>query len=490
MASSSRTVPNLCQARTLLILQNRTKLRFEEYAKEKHALQNFIKLKGGIYITPEKKSWVVPEKDIEDQTRRDQGMFPFDFMTSHTQMRYLDHSYDNIRRTRNYENFQVMQYDQRMIPERLLFLGPDLAAAHFLVHRGAAVKFLGENAWIKKDKWGNYSLPGRKVPGLFIEAIDASDTNLMFEGFDNLGNLKHLRLLRLSNCPYVDDWVLSRVGGLMDKLEMLDISFCNKVTGKGLMGLTTLKKLKHLRLDGIPAKDLAKASILLEEVIPLLSITGVDYDFELEQTEKERRLLENKNVVLDARDNAFVEDENGRLFYVSGSLNERPLVDDLDRPIVINTIRREIPRMSDKEFEELDQLSGGKLRHFLVGSPSGYEWKETTETALKHEDKLNTSLGIPTDPKMLPKEKRPEIDMEKPKSLLAEEKQKFLANLAKVDEEWEHLVRDFNSKQLEIEQHLQNRGQIPEIDEEKLLTEANEEHENETKKEAVVGEKS
>ena len=30
-------------------------------------------------------------------------------------------------------------------------------------------------------------------------------------------------------------------------------------------------------------------------------------------------------------------------------------------------------------------------------------------------------------------------------------------------------------------QHLQNRGQIPEIDEEKLLTEANEEHENETK---------
>ena len=93
------------------------------------------------------------------------------------------------------------------------------------------------------------------------------------------------------------------------------------------MGLTTLKKLKHLRLDGIPAKDLTKASILLEEVIPnlflywhiypyinleisyipifqvipLLSITGVDYDFELEQTEKERRLLENKNVVLDAR---------------------------------------------------------------------------------------------------------------------------------------------------------------------------------------------
>lgn len=41
----------------------------------------------------------------------------------------------------------------RVIPERLLFLGPDLAAAHFLVHRGAAVKFVGDDNWYKKDKW-------------------------------------------------------------------------------------------------------------------------------------------------------------------------------------------------------------------------------------------------------------------------------------------------------------------------------------------------
>lgn len=70
----------------------------------------------------------------------------------------------------------------RFIPERLLFLGPDLAAAHFLVHRGAAVKFVADNLWIKKDDKGNYTLPGQKIPGLYIEAIDASDTELMFEG--------------------------------------------------------------------------------------------------------------------------------------------------------------------------------------------------------------------------------------------------------------------------------------------------------------------
>lgn len=63
-----------------------------------------------------------------------------------------------------------------------MFLGPDLAAAHFLVHRGAAIKFIGDNIWIKRNKFGQYDLPGRKVPGLYLEAIDASDTELMFEG--------------------------------------------------------------------------------------------------------------------------------------------------------------------------------------------------------------------------------------------------------------------------------------------------------------------
>lgn len=50
------------------------------------------------------------------------------------------------------------------------------------MHRGAAVKFVADNLWIKKDNDGKYALPGQKIPGLYIEAIDASDTELMFEG--------------------------------------------------------------------------------------------------------------------------------------------------------------------------------------------------------------------------------------------------------------------------------------------------------------------
>ena len=36
-----------------------------------------------------------------------------DVLTAHTMMRYLDHSFDNIRRYNEYEHFVGLQYDQR-----------------------------------------------------------------------------------------------------------------------------------------------------------------------------------------------------------------------------------------------------------------------------------------------------------------------------------------------------------------------------------------
>jgi hypothetical protein len=57
--------------------------------------------------------------------------------------------------------------------------------------------------------------------------------------------------------------------------------------------------------------------------------------------------------------NAFVEDDHGRLFYVSGSVNERPVVCDADKPLMTSLIRRELPKMDPEEFEELDILTKG-----------------------------------------------------------------------------------------------------------------------------------
>uniref|UniRef100_A0A8R1EB12 ATP synthase subunit s-like protein n=1 Tax=Caenorhabditis japonica TaxID=281687 RepID=A0A8R1EB12_CAEJA len=311
-----------------------------ENVLEKERRQNFIKLPTGMYITPERPDDLNPKKAPADMTRKDTGQLPMELLTWHTQMRYIDHSLDNVRRYKRYKSFQHMQYDQRVIPERLLFLGADLAAAHFLVHRGAAVKFVGDDVWYKKDKYNRYSLPGRKVDNLFIEAIDASGTQIMFEGLENLENLEHLRLLRLANCEFIDDWSVGRIGGLLPNLEMLDLSGNHRISAKGLMGLKSSKKLKYLRLEGMDSRNIGKSAILLEETLPNLTVLGVDYEQAFKQVEAENRLLEQENVVQDGRGNAFLEDENSRLFLVmSTSSDDKAVTDDHDNPIMTSTVR-------------------------------------------------------------------------------------------------------------------------------------------------------
>ncbi|KAI6228412.1 ATP synthase subunit s, mitochondrial [Aphelenchoides besseyi] len=368
--------------------------------EEKYQLQNAFRLSDDMYISPEKPSDVLPQKAYEDQTRRDYGSMPIELHIDHTTLRYVDHSFDNKRRVKRYEHFQVLQYDQRFVAERLLFLGADLAAAHFLVHRGASVKFVGDSCWYARK---NGDLPGRKVDGMYIEAIDASGTELMFEGFDNLYDLHHLRMLRLADCKYIDDWSLSRIGGVCSTLELLDLSGCNRISGKGLLALRTLRNLKSLRLERMNNQtDLGKSALLLEEALPNLQVVGLDYNAALERLESEKQLLSDDRTLIDAKGNVFVEDDNGALYYVSGKINERATVNEEDQPIMTSTIRRDLPEMDEIEFERLDRLSKGRLRHLLVGSPSGYMWSDQVETILAHEAKLDKKDGRLTDSKMLP----------------------------------------------------------------------------------------
>ncbi|KAI6172303.1 hypothetical protein M3Y98_00957800 [Aphelenchoides besseyi] len=368
--------------------------------KEKDQLKNAFRLSDDMYISPEKPSDVLPQKAYEDQTSRDAGSMPIELQINHTMLRYVDHSFDNKRRVKRYEHFQLLQYDQRFIAERLLFLGADLAAAHFLVHRGASVKFVGDSHWYTRK---NGDLPGRKVDGLYIEAIDASRTELMFEGFDNLYDLHHLRMLRLADCKYIDDWSLSRIGGVCSSLELLDLSGCNRISGKGLLALRTLRNLKSLRLERMNNQtDLGKSALLLEEALPHLQVVGLDYDAALECLEAEKQLLSDDRTLIDAKGNVFVEDDNGALYYVAGKINERATVNEEDQPIMTSTIRRDLPEMDEIEFERLDRLSKGRLRHLLVGSPSGYMWSDQVETILAHEAKLDKKDGRLTDSKMLP----------------------------------------------------------------------------------------
>lgn len=169
-------------------------------------------------------------------------------------------------------------YHQRYIEERHDILGSDLATAHFIVHRGGSVKFVNHPEWIKKDEKGEYGLPNKYVPNLYLEAIDASNTELRYVGLQNFVNLKLLKWLSLSNCPYIDDWCLDKISGELRTLEYLDISDCKQVTYRGLSAFYRFENLKHLKVNNIAStREFEFMCLLLEDIFPNLVIEGVTY---------------------------------------------------------------------------------------------------------------------------------------------------------------------------------------------------------------------
>lgn len=163
---------------------------------------------------------------------------------------------------------------QQYIPERNQILGDDLAAAHFIVHRGGSVKFVGENVWIKQDKNFEYNLPNVYVPNKFIHSIDCSNMQLHYEGLSNLKGLKKLQWLSLNNCSYMDDWCMDRISGMFeDNLQYLDIRNCNKITDRGVGALYRAKNLKILYVDNITiSKSFELTCLMLQELLPKLEI--------------------------------------------------------------------------------------------------------------------------------------------------------------------------------------------------------------------------
>ena len=74
------------------------------------------------------------------------------------------------------------------VPERHQTLGPDLATAHFVVARNGAVKFEGSNRWISKKSSGDkyqQLLPTAPSKDIRLEAVDMSDTDMMYISLDN-----------------------------------------------------------------------------------------------------------------------------------------------------------------------------------------------------------------------------------------------------------------------------------------------------------------
>ncbi|XP_026079457.1 ATP synthase subunit s, mitochondrial [Carassius auratus] len=156
--------------------------------------------------------------------------------------------------------------------ERIKAVGPDRAAAEWLLRCGAKVRFRGFDRW-QHDYNG---LPTGPLGRYRIEAIDATESCIMYRGFDHLEGLEHVEEIRFNKCIYIEDTCLERLSQiktLQDSLKNMTIVSCGNVTDKGIITLHQLRNLERLLLSDLPAlKDKDQTVDRLQTALPRLTI--------------------------------------------------------------------------------------------------------------------------------------------------------------------------------------------------------------------------
>ncbi|CAH1179384.1 unnamed protein product [Phaedon cochleariae] len=172
---------------------------------------------------------------------------------------------------------------QSYIPERNQTLGNELAAAHFIVHRGGAIKFFDEDVWIKANEMNEYTLPRFFDEDKFLQAIDCADMKLHYEGLVNLRGLKNVEWLSLNGCEHMDDWCLDMISNIFShSLLYLDLRNCSNISDKGIGALYKMEKLKILYLDDfLRSTTYELTCLLLQEIRPDLDIRSDPVTFDL-----------------------------------------------------------------------------------------------------------------------------------------------------------------------------------------------------------------
>ncbi|XP_067946639.1 distal membrane-arm assembly complex protein 2-like [Watersipora subatra] len=152
--------------------------------------------------------------------------------------------------------------------ERRRELGGELAAARFVVAMNGEVKLHDDSHIYSRSTEKDKGLPMEKTSGLFVEAIDLSKTQLIYEGIENLFQMEKLVHLSLSSCSRLDEWSISRLA-MIPSLVSLDLSDNPFITERSLIPLQHLPKLQKIDLRGIKYfTDLPLPLIYLEQMLP------------------------------------------------------------------------------------------------------------------------------------------------------------------------------------------------------------------------------
>ncbi|RWS02554.1 atp synthase subunit s-like protein [Dinothrombium tinctorium] len=185
-----------------------------------------------------------------------------------------DFSPGGIRRWFTRKEYSYRRQSQLFIPERHGILGPDLAVAHFLLHRKGKVKFKGDPEWHTDYK----KLPIKFEKDYHVSAIDAQNTGLLYEGVDNLTNLKHLEELNVAHNKDLDDWFCDKISRLFrhsQALRKLDLTGCKRISENGIIALFFIPSLREIIISGTKAAEydqLELLTILFNDVNPECSI--------------------------------------------------------------------------------------------------------------------------------------------------------------------------------------------------------------------------
>lgn len=199
--------------------------------------------------------------------------------------RVIDMSPSGLKKWFMEKQEETKLVDFSYLPARNEMLGDELAAAHFIVSRGGAIKFVDEDRWVKANDKGNYVLPRFRDDDKFLEAIDCLDMDILYESIENFRNLQKVKWLSLNGCNNIDDWCLDALGNIFsDTVVYLDLRNCPKITYRGLGALAKMKELKILYLDDFYRTTTYELTcLLLQEMNPYLDIKSDPVTFEVMQ---------------------------------------------------------------------------------------------------------------------------------------------------------------------------------------------------------------
>ncbi|XP_053688187.1 distal membrane-arm assembly complex protein 2 [Sabethes cyaneus] len=237
---------------------------------------NLAHIKEQIEADKQKLKWRVPFSERPDTFKSTFKAFEMPNRNSElleAMQQPVDLSPSGIKKWWTNRRTRIDSYMQNFIPERHAMLGDDLAAAHFVVHRGGSVRFRGQDQWVKMNDKEEYDLPSNYIPNMVLEEINCDNMTLYYEGLENIRRLRCLTHLSFRGVVNFDDWFLDRLSGSeFPRLQVLDLRG-TAVTEKGLHCLYRLPSVQTLLLDD-PKRDVMweLTVALLEEWNPQLEV--------------------------------------------------------------------------------------------------------------------------------------------------------------------------------------------------------------------------